>query len=149
MDHDADHAESPVAAMTARVAALWRSQGDDFLAIYDADAAADISRLRKAVITEPLAPEGERIVDRLRRLDAAAVERVAAGRPGAVVDLRSDEPTVTVPNEEDGEPFAVRRTTCRRCHRVYPDDAFVPTSGDKVKPLCLDCAMVVAGVRRR
>jgi hypothetical protein len=149
MEHDGEHAESPVATMTARVAALWRAQGEDFLATYDALAADDVSRLRAALITEPVLPrlDGERIIERLRRLDAAAMERAAAGRPDAVLDLTGTEPVVHA-DAAAADEFAARSTACRRCRRVYSDEFFAPATGEKVKPLCLDCAMVFAGVRR-
>ncbi|MDQ1375748.1 MAG: hypothetical protein QOJ09_3086 [Actinomycetota bacterium] len=138
-----------MAAMTARVAALWRAQGEDFLACYDAGVVDDVERLRTAVIVETTLPrlDGERIKERLRRLDAAALERVAAGRDEAVLDLTGAEPMVH-DDAAAADEFAARRTACRRCHRVYSDEFFVETAGDKVKPLCLDCAMVFAGVRR-
>jgi hypothetical protein len=150
MEHEDEHAESPVATMTARVAALWRAQGEDFLATYDALAADDVSRLRAALITEPVLPrlDGERIMERLRRLDAAAIERAAAGRPDAVLDLTGADPVVHADSAAADEFAARRATACRRCRRVYSDEFFVPATGEKVKPLCLDCAMVFAGVRR-
>ena len=138
--------------MTARVAALWRAQGDDFLAEHHANVESDVARLRAAVIVSPTLPhlDTEAIVDRLRRIDAAAVERLAATRRGAVIDLTGPEAVVRVPNEEDGPSAAVvdpTRHECRRCKRYVPDEVMVD-SGKRLRPLCMDCALVVAGVRR-
>ena len=144
--------------MTARVAALWRAQGDQFLADHHADVEADVARLREAVVEAPLLTlphiDGEAIMERLRRLDAAAVERLAATRARAVIDLTGPEPVVRVPSEEDGEdrpePAAVDPAwhECRRCHQYVDEELMVQTAGAKAGPLCMDCALVVAGVRR-
>ncbi len=149
MEHDGDTSDAPVAAMTARIATLWRAQGEEFLAEHHSEAEADIDRLRTAVVVAADTPAAaaERLVERLRRLDAAAIERVAAGRVHAVVDLRGEEPIVTVPNEEDGRRIAWRQE-CRRCGQYFPDEQLVQP-GEKVRPLCLDCALVFSGLRRR
>jgi hypothetical protein len=149
MEHSGEPTDSPVAAMATRIATLWRAQGEDFLAEHHAEAVADIDRLRTAVVVASDTPvaAAERLVERLRRLDAAAIDRVAAGRLDAVVDLTGAEPTVTVPNEEDGRPRAWRQE-CRRCGQYFPDELLVQ-AGEKVRPLCLDCALVFAGLRRR
>jgi hypothetical protein len=156
MEQNGDLIDSPVAAMATRIAALWRAQGEEFLAEHHADVVADVDRLRTAVILAPQAPnvESERLIDRLRRLDAAAIERVAAGRTDAVVDLTGPEPVVTVPNQEDG---VARRDLvehpwhqeCRRCGQYFPDELLVFPGGEKVRPLCLDCALVFSGLRHR
>lgn len=147
MEDLGERGESPVAAMTARVAALWRSQGEAFLAHYDADMVDDVDRLRRAlVVTIEPEKQADGVMDRLRRLDAAAMQRVAAGRPRAVVDLRGPEPVVEVPDGDDGVPPWYQE--CRRCRRYFSDELLVQ-AGPKVRPLCLDCAMVVAGVRKR
>jgi hypothetical protein len=158
MTPDADRAESPVAAMTARVAALWRAQGEDFLAEHHANVESDVARLRQAVIVTATLPhiDTEAIVDRLKRLDAAAVERLAATRRNAVIDLTGSEVVVRIPNEENGpRPFEPVLATepdpaehaCRRCKRYVSEEALVH-AGARVRPLCMDCALVVAGVRR-
>jgi hypothetical protein len=154
MEHDGDLIDLPAVEMAARVAELWRAQGDDFLHAHHADQEADLARLRTAVVIEPDGPmvHGERLIDRLKRLDAAALERIAAGRTGAVVDLTGPEPVVTVPSEEDGpsvEALRPWRQECRRCGEYFPDELLVPSGKDKVRPLCLDCALVFAGLRRR
>ncbi|MEY2477996.1 MAG: hypothetical protein QOG87_3311 [Actinomycetota bacterium] len=150
MEHDHDTIDSPVAGMAARIATLWRAQGEDFLAEHHAEAVADIDRLRTAVVvaTDTPVAAAERLIERLRRLDAAAIDRVAAGRTDAVVDLTGPEPTVTVPNEEDGMQPRAWRQECRRCGQYFPDELLVQ-AGEKVRPLCLDCALVFAGARRR
>jgi hypothetical protein len=153
MEHNGDLIDAPAVAMAARIAALWRAQGDDFLQAHHRDQEVDVARLRTAVVVEPDAPpRAERLVERLRRLDAAAIERVAAGRPDAVVDLTGAEPVVRVPNQEDGRdapaPHAWNQE-CRRCGQYFPDELLVRPDGDKVRPLCLDCALVFSGLRRR
>ena len=147
--------DAPAAAMAARIAALWRAQGVDFLQEHHIQCEADVARLRTAVVIEPDAPttHGERLVERLRRLDAAAVERVAAGRTDAVVDLTGPAPVVTVPDEDGGHYEAsstkVRHDECRRCGQYFPEELMVQPEGDRVRPLCLDCALVFSGLRRR
>jgi hypothetical protein len=151
MTSDVEHAESPIAAMTARVAALWRAQGDDFLAEHHANVESDVSRLRRAVIVSTTLPhiDAEGIVERLKRLDAAAVDRLAASRKGAVIDLTGVEPVVRLADEDDGPALVMPEPSpaCRRCKRHVPDDQLVD-AGPRVRPLCVDCAFVVAGVRR-
>jgi hypothetical protein len=166
MEHTGDLIDTPAAEMAARIAALWRAQGEEFLADHHADVIADVDRLRSAVVVAPLAQrttrvprlDTERIVDRLRRLDAAAIERVAAGRHGAVIDLTGPEPVVTTPNDDGGVADAGGamltargpwRQECRRCHAYFPDEMLVFPGGEKVRPLCMDCALVFSGLRRR
>jgi hypothetical protein len=148
MDHDHDH---PVAGMAARVAAVWRAQGEEFLDEHHAGMVADVDRLRHAVVTAPTLPlphiDTERLLDRLRRLDAAAIERLTAGRADAVLDLTGPEPVV--------RPAASRASTdpaggvCRRCRGRFTENRLVRPGGDRVRPLCVDCAYAVVGVRRR
>jgi hypothetical protein len=157
MEQNGDLIDAPAVAMAARIAALWRAQGEDFLAEHHADVLADVDRLRTAVVVAPKAPtvDVERLVDRLRRLDAAAIERVAAGRHDAVIDLTGPEPVVTVPSEEDGRPHGRDlaehpwHQECRRCHQYFSDEMLVFPGGDKVRPLCMDCALVFSGLRHR
>ena len=151
-----DLVDAPVAAMAARIAALWRAQGNDFLQQHHDQCEADVARLRTAVVIEPDAPagHGERIIDRLKRLDAAAIERVAAGRTDAVVDLTGPAPIVTVPDEDGGryeEPTdgKIRHDECSRCRQYFPEELMVQPVGERVRPLCLDCALVFSGLRRR
>jgi hypothetical protein len=117
-----------------------------------------VARLRQAVIVTATLPhiDTEAIVDRLKRLDAAAVERLAATRRNAVIDLTGSEVVVRIPNEENGpRPFEPVLATepdpaehaCRRCKRYVSEEALVH-AGARVRPLCMDCALVVAGVRR-
>ena len=136
--------------MAARIAALWRAQGEDFLHEHHEEAEADLARLRSAVVIEPDPVHGERLMERLRRLDQAAIDRVAAGRADAVVDLTGPEPVVTVPNQENGPDVFEHawHQECRRCGQYFPDELLVQ-AGPKVRPLCLDCALVFSGLRRR
>jgi hypothetical protein len=169
--------DAPVAAMTARVAELWRAQGEDFLNIHHADVVADVDRLRTAVVNAPTLPridaerllerlphiDAERLLerlphiategllDRLRKLDADAIERMSAARVDAVIDLTGAEPVVTVLGEQAAvsEPATgPQLAECRRCRNSFPDDMLVHPGGDRVRPLCIDCAFVFAGVRR-
>jgi hypothetical protein len=155
MEQHVDLVDAPAAEMAARIAALWRAQGEDFLADHHAHVVADVDRLRDAVIVAPEAPSRstERLVDRLRRLDAAALERVAAGRAGTVIDLTGPEPVVTVAEEDGGsaprEAASPWHQECRRCHQYFSDEMLVFPGGDKVPPLCLDCALVFSGLRHR
>lgn len=155
MEDRNDLVDAPAAAMAARIAALWRAQGDDFLQEHHVQCEADVARLRSAVMIEPDAPTApaERLIERLRRLDAAAIERVAAGRADAVVDLTGPEPVVTVADEDGGHyevtSSKTRHNECRRCGQYFPDELMVQPGGDKVRPLCLDCALVFSGLRRR
>ena len=152
MEHNGDLIDGPAAAMAARIAELWRAQGEDFLQEHHAEAEADVARLRTAIVIDLDAPSahGERLIERLKRLDAAAIERVAAGRADAVVDLTGPEPVVTVPNQENGPGVGdlAWRQECRRCGQYFPDELLVQ-AGPKVRPLCLDCALVFSGLRRR
>lgn len=134
--------------MTARVAALWRAQGDTFLDEHHAGVIDDVARLRAALVVAPSLPntEHERLMDRLRRLDQATVERIAAVRGNAVIDLTGPEPEVRITNDEDGPRHEADRE-CRRCHGHFAEDMLVRT-GERVRPLCMNCALVVAGVRR-
>jgi hypothetical protein len=147
MEYTGDLIDATSTVMAARIAALWRAQGEEFLAEHQAETVADVDRLRNALVA---APAAERLLERLRRLDAAAIERVAAGRPNAVLDLTGAEPVVTVPSEEDGAPSDVRpwHQECRRCGQYFSDELLVHPGGEKVRPLCLDCALVFAGLRR-
>ena len=154
MEHNGDLIDAPAVAMAARIAELWRAQGDEFLHEHHADQEADVARLRLAVVVEPDTPvaHAERLIERLKRLDAAAIQRVAAGRADAVVDLTGPEPVVTVPNEEDGPSVEALRPwpqECRRCGQYFPDELLVQSENGRVRPLCLDCAFVFAGLRRR
>ena len=155
MEQHGDLIDVPAVAMAARIAALWRAQGEDFLQEHHADQEADVARLRTAVVIEsdlPVVHHGERLIDRLKRLDAAAIERVAAGRADAVVDLTGPEPVVRVPNQENGpqaEPAGAWRQECRRCGQYFPEEMLVQPEGNKVRPLCFDCALVFSGLRRR
>jgi hypothetical protein len=154
MDERGEHAESPVAAMTARVAALWRAQGEDFLDEYHEGTAADVDRLRRALVVAPQLPgrEGERVLERLRRLDQAAVDRIAASRRSAVIDLTGEEPVVRVESEEDGREDGRAAEPawheCRRCRQYVAPELMVGDAGGKVRPLCLDCALIYSGIRR-
>lgn len=134
--------------MTARVAALWRAQGDTFLDEHHAGVIEDVARLRAALVVARSLPstEHERLMDRLRRLDQATVERIAAVRGNAVIDLTGPEPEVRITNDEGG-PRPDGDRVCRRCHGHFAEDLLVRT-GERVRPLCMSCALVVAGVRR-
>ena len=134
----------------ARIAALWRSQGEAFLADHHYDVADDIDRLRDAVVVVETNEWREHVGatrDRLRRWDDAFAERLqslreaaeAARRPGAVIDLTSEEPVVVVP------PSPI----CGRCERAVDADRLVWPFGDRKAAMCIPCARDFAGVRPR
>jgi hypothetical protein len=70
--------------------------------------------------------------------------------PDSIVDLTGDEPTVTEAVTDGvcakhGNHAAVG--PCRKCANGFCDD-YLLRPGGKVAPLCLDCALVLSGIRR-
>jgi hypothetical protein len=70
--------------------------------------------------------------------------------PDSFVDLTSDEPTVT---EVRTDGVCAKHSNhasvapCRKCGNGFCDD-YLLRPGAKVAPLCLDCALVLSGIRR-
>jgi len=75
-----------------------------------------------------------------------------------VIDLRADEQVVDLTSERhevEGLPegWCAKHhnhpavAPCRKCEQTFCDD-FLLRPGDDVEPLCLDCALVLSGIRR-
>jgi len=70
-------------------------------------------------------------------------------RPEPLVDLTHDQPEVV-----EGASWCAKHgnhpaeAVCRKCHESFCDD-FVLRPGAHVAPLCLDCALVLSGIRHR
>jgi hypothetical protein len=75
-----------------------------------------------------------------------------------VVDLRASEPLVDLRSAPSAAPalpdgWCVKHhnhpavASCRKCEQTFCDD-FLLRPGDDVEPLCLDCALVLSGIRR-
>jgi hypothetical protein len=71
--------------------------------------------------------------------------------PEPLVDLTGFEPVVTEVADADG--WCAKHgnhhasVTCHKCEQSFCDD-FVLRPGGDVAPLCMDCALVVSGIRR-
>lgn len=90
--------------------------------------------------------ESEPNIRRRHKHDTADDDVVDLTAPDTTVDLTVEDPTsVEAVCAKHGVHHAV--APCRKCHDVFCDD-FLLRPGGKVAPLCLDCALVLSGIRR-
>jgi len=161
--------------MTVRVAELWRSQGDVFLARHHLLVQDDLARLRGAlvVVEDDSNDDDDEVggrepgwhdrlagtVARLRGWDDAMVERLR------LMHADEAEERETVANAKSASrPGAVvdltgpevivhvpeeSAATCRRCRRDFEPERLVHPFGDHKPPLCIACARDIAGFRTR
>jgi hypothetical protein len=172
---DLTRAAAPVASMTSRVAELWRSQGGEFLERTHEDVIQDVTRLRNTSIEVPSDPGLHRAelqhrlaatvgstVHRLNDWDHAVMHGLRTWRDKteddsvdlrtaeSIVDLTVDEATATGPAGPGDCAKHLNHAaleTCRKCGEGFCDD-YLLRPGAKVEPLCLDCALVMSGIRR-
>jgi hypothetical protein len=120
---------------SARLGALWRSQGDAFLEQQAEALIADLDRLRQAYVAalDAPAPMGSPAAPPLRR---------------TLIDLRDPDVTGLVcTREAHSNVDAAAR--CLRCGYAFCDGCLVRPEATHGEPLCTECALVMGGVHHK
>jgi hypothetical protein len=123
-----------------RLGVLWRSQGQEFLDATATELLEDVERLRDAYISMAAAAAASQPAPR-RRL-----------RVPRVIDLRepASDPDVSAHAcSTDGHGDVVALCRCSRCHDVYCRNCILQSAATHDKPLCTECALIVAGVHHK
>jgi len=120
-----------------RLGLLWRSQGQNFLDEQAAALQEDVERLRASYLAMAESMPAE----------ARPKRRVRVPR---VIDLR--DPAAEILDRvccTDGHGNVAAEISCSRCHDVYCRRCILQSSATRDKPLCTECALVVAGVHHK
>ena len=117
-----------------RLGVLWRNQGQKFLDEQAVALQQDVDRLRDAYVA---AAEPE-VVD---------VHSKRRHRAAKVIDLREPDVTGSCSTGGHGDVAAVSR--CSQCHDVFCARCILQSEATRGRPLCTECALLVAGVHHK
>ena len=128
-----------------RLGVLWRSQGQAFLDEQAVELQEDVDRLRAAYLV--MAESATVSVIRPKRRT----------RPAGVIDLRQpDVVDVRDPDIEagwvcstDGHWMEAAATRCSSCQAVFCRRCILQSDATHGRPLCMECALVAAGVHHK
>lgn len=124
-----------------RLGVLWRSQGQAFLEETATELLDDVNRLRAAYIAAAATTNASTPVHGRRGL-----------RTARVIDLRepaSDPEVALLACSTDGHGDVVAFCRCSRCGDAYCRRCILQSAATHDKPLCTECALIVAGVHHK
>src|SRR4051794_29398724 len=126
-----------------RLGQLWRSQGQAFLDEQAIELQEDVTRLRDAYLATVGA---DPVLSRPRR---------RLHKPHAepeVIDLRESQHPEILPGwvcSTEGHALESAMARCSRCDAIFCRRCILQTEATHGRPLCLECALVAAGVHHK
>ena len=127
-----------------RLGVLWRSQGQAFLDEQAVELQEDVDRLRDAYVRQaPAEPAPSRA---RRKLLAKPTFK------HKVIDLREPRDPEIQPGwicSTDGHFMESATARCSHCQGIFCRKCILQTQATHGKPLCLECALVAAGISHK